>query len=256
MGLIAWYKFDEGFGSMAADSSGNGLDLTLVNSPTWSTSSPENPVGPFSLEFVQANQQYGYKVYDALMDIQETDTVSISFWMYVSQYINQMNIIIHGDGGHSANYGVQVSGTDPYNLFLSGGDGYLFTGYNLPTNTRVFITITFNGSYYNLYANTILKQTIAGTGFRNINPFPLYIGWNNFASQYFNGALDDVRIYKNVVLSDEEILDLYALGLTTTTSTTTSTSTSSSTSTSTTTTSSSTSTTYPLLFRVDNGFFI
>ena len=34
-GLVGWWKFDEGSGTIAADSSGNGMDGTLVSDPAW-----------------------------------------------------------------------------------------------------------------------------------------------------------------------------------------------------------------------------
>jgi len=36
-GPVAHWKFDEGSGTTAADSSGNGNTGTLLNSPTWTT---------------------------------------------------------------------------------------------------------------------------------------------------------------------------------------------------------------------------
>ena len=39
-GLIAYYKFDEGVGTTALDSSGKGYDATLINTPAWSTVVP------------------------------------------------------------------------------------------------------------------------------------------------------------------------------------------------------------------------
>jgi len=34
-GLVGWWKADETEGTMAADSSGNGQNGTLLNGPTW-----------------------------------------------------------------------------------------------------------------------------------------------------------------------------------------------------------------------------
>jgi hypothetical protein len=46
--LVAYYKFDEGSGTVASDSSGNGLNGTLVNGPVWiapgAALAPLNPV--------------------------------------------------------------------------------------------------------------------------------------------------------------------------------------------------------------------
>lgn len=39
-GLMAYWKFDEGNGTTAADSSGNGNTGTLVNGVTWTTDTP------------------------------------------------------------------------------------------------------------------------------------------------------------------------------------------------------------------------
>jgi hypothetical protein len=36
-GLVGWWKFDDGSGTSAVDSSGNGNTGTLVNSPAWTT---------------------------------------------------------------------------------------------------------------------------------------------------------------------------------------------------------------------------
>ena len=36
-GLVGWWKFDEGSGTVAYDSSGNGNDGNLTNGPTWAT---------------------------------------------------------------------------------------------------------------------------------------------------------------------------------------------------------------------------
>ena len=36
-GLVGWWKFDEGSGTVAYDSSGNGNDGNLTNGPTWTT---------------------------------------------------------------------------------------------------------------------------------------------------------------------------------------------------------------------------
>ena len=36
-GLVGWWKFDEGSGTVAYDSSGNGNNGNLTNGPTWTT---------------------------------------------------------------------------------------------------------------------------------------------------------------------------------------------------------------------------
>ncbi len=38
--LVGWWKFDEGSGTVAIDSSGNGLNGIINGNPTWGTGSP------------------------------------------------------------------------------------------------------------------------------------------------------------------------------------------------------------------------
>ena len=51
-GLVGWWKFDEGSGTSAYDSSGSGNTGTLGNSPTWGG----GKIGPYALSFNGANQ--------------------------------------------------------------------------------------------------------------------------------------------------------------------------------------------------------
>ena len=44
-GLVGWWKFDEGSGTVAADSSGNGMDGTLVSDPVWRQDGVHNGSG-------------------------------------------------------------------------------------------------------------------------------------------------------------------------------------------------------------------
>ena len=68
------------------------------------------------------------------------------------------------------------------------------------------IAATFDGLEQNIYLDGKLVSTVENTGEMNINSDPVYIG-SNGSSRYFNGLVDDVRIY-DVALSVEEIEDL------------------------------------------------
>src|SRR5262245_18889561 len=50
-GLLAWWKFDEGSGSTAADSSGNGHDGTITDATYDADAAPVSFPNPYSLSF-------------------------------------------------------------------------------------------------------------------------------------------------------------------------------------------------------------
>ncbi len=49
--LVGWWKLDDGSGTTAIDSSGNGNHGTLINSPEWQTAGDNVKVGSSALEF-------------------------------------------------------------------------------------------------------------------------------------------------------------------------------------------------------------
>jgi hypothetical protein len=54
-----YWKLDDGSGTTATDSSGNGYDGTLTNTPTWSTDTPSTHFSnPHSLSFDRADADY------------------------------------------------------------------------------------------------------------------------------------------------------------------------------------------------------
>jgi hypothetical protein len=75
-GLRAWWDADNysGSGTTWPDVSGNGLDLTLVNSPTWSTHAV---TGHQQFEFRGASSQYATVADNALLDFAHTDDFSL-----------------------------------------------------------------------------------------------------------------------------------------------------------------------------------
>ncbi|MFO1152047.1 MAG: LamG-like jellyroll fold domain-containing protein [Rhodospirillales bacterium] len=72
------------------------------------------------------------------------------------------------------------------------------------------IVYTATANAQSLYVDGVLEDTSAETSATN-DGWPVMIGNRAFASEYFNGALDDVRIY-NRTLSQDEITRLYDLG--------------------------------------------
>lgn len=196
-GLVGYWTFDEGSGTTAADSSGNGNNGTLVNGPTWVA----GKVGAGALSFDGGNDRVGTG-----SDSIGTNAITISAWVFpetlggnssgniVTNSKAIFRIISVGRVQFSSNFStLAVSGINAYSL-----------------NNWTFLTITRDSSgISNIYANGVLTGTanqnsgvpVAGTV--NVN-----IGNNINDNQGFDGTIDDLRIY-NRVLTSQEITDLY-----------------------------------------------
>src|SRR6056297_596327 len=76
--LVGYWKFDEGSGTTAYDSSGNGNDGTLTNGPIWSTDARE---GNYSLSFDGVDD---YVDVGNSQILQMDTSFSISFWVKIN----------------------------------------------------------------------------------------------------------------------------------------------------------------------------
>ncbi|EEF60578.1 LamG-like jellyroll fold domain-containing protein [Pedosphaera parvula] len=213
-GLIGYWKFDEGSGISAADSSGNNNVGTLANSPSWVA---PGKVGPAALQLNAANLQM-VSVSDAT-SLDPTSGLTITAWVNAANWSGNRRVLQKGDGDNQ--YRLLAEG-GVFKFDLSGV-GTLTT--TLPAvSTWVHVAGTWNGTTMVIYYNGVSKASLAASGTNGITTDALAIGAKNGSSatgDYFLGTLDDVRVY-NRGLSASEIAVVMApplgvpTGLTTT----------------------------------------
>ncbi|MGC9058478.1 MAG: LamG-like jellyroll fold domain-containing protein, partial [Candidatus Nanoarchaeia archaeon] len=94
------------------------------------------------------------------------------------------------------------------------GWNWINTGYVAPLNTWTHIVVVYDitTNQVRTYANGNLVHTYSISGLIATTTYNLRIGGRTSVSQYFNGIIDEVRIY-NRVLSPEEINASYNNGL-------------------------------------------
>jgi hypothetical protein len=210
LGLVGYWPFDEGSGTVAGDMSGNQNNGTLSGStlPAWAPG-----------KYGKALSFDGSTSY---IPISRTvaDDFTLSAWIKTTQnaagcggqwYCGQG--IIDGEvGGVVSDFGMSV-----YNGKLAFGVGAsditVFSNANVNTGQWVLVTATRVKSTgaMKIYVNGVLDNTGTG-GLQSLNaPTTLYIGADaniNPSASFLNGLIDDVRIY-NRALSDTEVLGLY-----------------------------------------------
>src|SRR5262249_34095649 len=74
----------------------------------------------------------------------------------------------------------------------------------LPVNTWTHVALTYDGATLRLYVNGVQVASLAQGGPLPTSTYPLQIGGDNIYGQYFQGTIDEVRIY-NRALSAPEI---------------------------------------------------
>lgn len=203
--LIAHWRFDEGAGTTAADSSGNNRTGTLVNGPQWVA----GQVGAGALSFD------GLDDYVVTADIPKPTDLTLSAWIYPTATTNTVDRIILNK--HNDEYDLRlVQGAGGALRGMAGGVGLTYTGFNFTSATNsnkwYHVAYTFKDAdnIHKLYVNGVLVASGANTSSIVNTTNPLWIGRHsqfNFGS--FNGKIDDVRVYDRA-LSAEAIADLFS----------------------------------------------
>ena len=212
-GLVGWWKFDEGSGTVAGDSSRNGHEGTLVG-PTWVA--PGWDQRGYCLEFLYADDE------SDLVDIGTMDVVgagiTITAWMnphtfsqHDARIISKSNTAATADGhwwmlgtNNEVNARFRLK-TDESNTTLTLID----TAGVIVAGEWQFITARWDGTTAYTYVNAVETGRAAkgGTAVATDGAVPAAIG-NQPANdpdghRAWDGLIDDVRIYNRALTMDE-----------------------------------------------------
>jgi len=220
-GLVGWWKLDEGSGTSAGDSSGQGNTGTLAASPgtpTWTT----GKIGQ-GLSFDGVDDYVDSGTASVLDDL---GPVSISAWIYPrSEGESGVGAIVTKDTALTSGYWLlrmYSAGINSLSFIknYSTTDLIIATADNAITlNTWQHITLVWDGSSSAVNAKIYINATEAsyvqqqnGVDTKNSdNALNLYIGNRGNSNITFDGSIDDVRIYNRALTSDE-VKRLYNLG--------------------------------------------
>ncbi|MFB0553778.1 MAG: LamG-like jellyroll fold domain-containing protein [Phycisphaerae bacterium] len=196
--LVGWWKFDEGAGSTAADSSGNGNHGALNGPVEW--------VDGYYGKALSFTGPYNYVLVQDSPSLNPTREITIAAWINPSWTGN--NRILQKSSGQGDNqYRLLKEWGDNLRLDLPGVGLLQVTG-NLPTfGEWTHLAATYDGSSMKIYYNAVVVGEMAASGDMSTSTGTLCIGTKHEtapAGDEFRGMLDDVRIY-NRALSQSEI---------------------------------------------------
>ena len=203
-GPVAYWKFDEGTGTLAADSSGNGNNGMLVGAPTWVAS-----VSGQALNIDGSQADYVNVPYSPSLGL--ADDFTIAAMVRRSSLTQYGAVIAKTDGlGNTLDYEVYFAPNEDggQNLIhfwsnvtrkVSSTEGVTDTEWHHIAVTRVWDTMTF-------YLDGVEAGMGTAAGQLNNNAFPLRIGtdgpdWS--ATSMFEGSVDEVRLYDRALEPQE-----------------------------------------------------
>ncbi len=202
-GLVGHWKFDENTGTIAYDSSGYGQHGNLFNNPTRTEG--------------KISKALSFDGTDRYVRILSTSNLQVTGDLTINVLVYPTNCGVGRQGIIFKHY------NNEYELILEPncsvsfyqGDGAWEeiqepSGFNAPQNTWTHLTVVRVAGNKRLYFYK--NGELVGNDDYSKNPlssnYPVIIGKRDGTSSYFNGLIDDVRIY-NRALSSEEIQKLY-----------------------------------------------
>ncbi len=200
-GLLAKYTFDEGAGFTAADSSGNGSNASLTNDPLWVAG-----MAGGAIDFDGVNDYVSSPNKTAL---NPTSQISVAAWINADVWSNGNRRILQKGLNDNQYRLLSENGVLKFHV-ANVADGTITAA--LPSvGTWHHVAGTYDGAMIRLYIDGAVVAQQAASGALGGTSDPLFIGTKSTtaaAGDYFNGKIDDVRIYGHG-LTAAEVKNVY-----------------------------------------------
>ncbi|MBU5575112.1 MAG: LamG domain-containing protein, partial [Candidatus Aenigmarchaeota archaeon] len=197
--LIGYWKFDEGSGTIAYDSSIYGNDGIINDSIR-----VDGKYGK-ALYFTGLNTSFVTVLENDILDPKE---ISSEAWINIFDY-NYGNII---EKGANNGYRYRIEGSGKIRFFDRGANNFVFSNDILQKNIWIYVVILGNASGLYIYINGTLSNMNTTQPYSGSNTIQnLTIGRCDDYKENFNGTIDEIRIW-NRALTPEEVLNHYLHG--------------------------------------------
>ncbi len=213
-GTVGLWHFDENTGYTAYDSSSNGNNGTLGDGvctagtcPAWVNYAPTWTTGKNGTALSFDGVDDYVSITSSASFAFGTGDFTWSLWTYPTAFGSEYNMFV-GFGSLNPYFAIRIVGATKYLHFYMGGTFEVV--YPFVANTWYYVTVRRTSGVVELYINGI-KLSGSGNLADSISQQAGAIGrWGTNSSYYFNGSIDDVRIYNYARTPDEIALDYNA----------------------------------------------
>jgi len=191
-GLVAAYPFEDGTGSAVTDASGRG-NTGSITGATWTTA------GKFG-NALAFNGGARVTISDSA-SLRLTSAMTLEAWVYPSSVTSAWRDVLYkGDD----NYFLEATSSNGGVPWAGGTFGEVSGPTALPANAWTHLAVTYDGATLRLYVNGAQVSSVPRTGSIATSTNPLQIGGDNIYGQFFQGTIDEVRVY-NVAVTQAQI---------------------------------------------------
>lgn len=209
-GLVGYWTMDgkDTYGTQTNDVSGNGNNGTLTNGPV--------------LSMGKIQQSFAFDGTDDYISVSHNSNLvptadySLSAWVKTSSSATEQEIITKFDAsGSYPGYFLSIGDSTAPNtgkicLWVGDNTGWSCLGTTVNDGTWHFITARVYNTTVEIYRDGVSQGTTVRTPSRS-NTGALSIGRRSDTGKYFQGSIDEVRVYTRL-LSADEIKALYTMG--------------------------------------------
>jgi hypothetical protein len=196
-GLVGYWNFDEGSGTIINDSSGYGNNGTIYGA-SWTGGKMWSALGFDGLDdYVDCGDNE---------TLDPTQEATIEAWVKFDQLPSVAGHImaISGRSGGGTDLDVQAEPDNRLKFYIGPG---VFVASSTVIETSKWYHVAATYEAYNstrIYVNGLLEATTPIFGARGPNPNSFWVGESLWGGRFFNGTIDEVRLY-NRTLSAQEI---------------------------------------------------
>jgi hypothetical protein len=202
-GLVAAFGFNEGTGTTTADASGRANTGTLSGA-SWTTA------GKFggALSFNGVNN---WVTVNGSPSLDLTNGMTLEAWVNPSALGTQWRTAIIKEQAAGLVYALYADVTDtlqPSGHVNIGGDVWTRGTGRIPLNAWTHLAVTYDGADLKMYVNGTLASTKPVVGSMTASTGPLRFGGNSVWSEWFQGSLDEIRVYNRALNANEVQSDM------------------------------------------------
>jgi glucose/arabinose dehydrogenase/PKD repeat protein len=200
-GLMAAYGFNEGSGTTAADLTANN-NAGAVSGAAW----VDGKVGK-GLSFDGVND---------IVTVTDSSSLDLTTAMTIEMWVNPRTLsgwrtLILKERPSNIAYGMYANtGTNRPNgeVFTSAGWSESQGAAQLALNQWTHVAVTYDGAALRYFVNGVQAGTRAVTGAILVSANPLRIGGNLVWGEYYDGIIDELRIYNRALTAAEIQTDM------------------------------------------------